>query len=94
MEVVANGILSSCYPQQNSLTEMQEIDDELTRLRKVFALTSPGLKAEQEKWEEEINTLIASTEPADYAWVDDAQANGGKNQGTWKFVGKNEGTRL
>ena len=51
----------------------------------------PGLQAEQTKWEEEILSLLPSTEPADFAWVDDAQSNGGRTEGTWKFVGKNEG---
>ena len=77
-------------PSTEHQTEMEEIDYELVRLRKVFALSSPGLKAEQEKWEEEVRSLLASTEPADFAWVDDAQSNGGKNQGSWKFLGKNE----
>ena len=77
-------------PSAEQQVEMQEIDEELAKLRKVFALSSPGLQAEQTKWEAEIKTLLASTEPADFAWVDDAQANGGRNQGTWKFVGKTE----
>ena len=77
-------------PSQEQQDELEQIDDELVRLHKVFRLSSPGLKAEQTKWEEEIRSLIASTEPADFAWVDDAQSNGGKTDGTWKFVGKTE----
>ena len=77
-------------PTSEQQTELQEIDVELSRLRKVFELSSPGLQAEQAKWEEEIRSLLNSKEAADFAWVDDAQSNGGKNEGTWKFVGKNE----
>lgn len=77
-------------PTTEQQSELQEIDDELARLRKVFELSSPGLKAEQTKWEEEILTLLASTDPADFAWVDDAQSNGGRTEGKWKFVGKTE----
>ena len=77
-------------PSQEQQEELNEIEDELVRLRKVFKLTSPGLKTEQTKWEEEIRSLLTSTEPADFAWVDDAQSNGGKTDGTWKFVNKTE----
>ena len=77
-------------PTSEQQDELHDIDDELVRLRKVFELSSPGLEAEQTKWEEEIRSLLISTEAADFAWVDDAQSNGGRNEGTWKFVGKTE----
>ncbi len=70
--------------------ELNQIDEELVRLHKVFELSSPGLEAEQNKWEDEIQELLSSNESADFAWVDDAQSNGGRNEGTWKFVGKTE----
>ena len=69
---------------------LREIDDELAKLEQIFKASSPGLEAEQTKWEHEVRSLLESTEPTDFAWVDDAQANGGRNQGTWTFVGKNE----
>lgn len=69
---------------------LQEIDDELAKLRKVFNASSPALEAEQARWEAEILSLLSSTEPADFAWVDDAQQNGGRTDGVWEFVDKNE----
>ena len=69
---------------------LQEIDDELAKLDQVFKASSPGLEAEQAEWENEILSLLESTDATDFAWVDDAQSNGGRNQGTWTFVGKNE----
>ena len=75
-------------PAQESA--LQDIDDELTKLERVFKASSPGLEAEQAEWENEVLSLLDSTELTDFAWVDDAQANGGRNQGTWEFVGKNE----
>ena len=69
---------------------LQEIDDELAKLRKVFNASSPALEAEQARWEAEILSLLSSTEPADFAWVDDAQQNGGRTDGVWEFVNKNE----
>ena len=69
---------------------LHEIDDELTKLEQIFKASSPGLETEQTEWENEIRSLLESTDPIDFAWVDDAQANGGRNQGTWTFVGKNE----
>ena len=75
-------------PAQEST--LQDIDDELTKLQQVFKASSPGLEAEQTAWENEILSLLDSTEPADFAWVDDVQANGGRTEGTWEFVGKNE----
>lgn len=77
-------------PSQEQQDELNKIDDELIRLRKIFMLSSPGLQAEQTKWEEEVRSLLTSTEPADFAWVDDAQSNGGKTEGTWKFATKTE----
>ena len=77
-------------PSQEQQDELNKIDDELVRLRKIFMLSSPGLQAEQTKWEEEVRSLLTSTEPADFAWVDDAQSNGGKTEGTWKFATKTE----
>ena len=73
-------------PMQESA--LRDIDDELTKLQKVFKASSPGLEAKQAEWENEIRSLLASMEPTDFAWVDDAQANGGSTEGTWEFVGK------
>ncbi|MDE0314373.1 MAG: PSD1 and planctomycete cytochrome C domain-containing protein [Candidatus Poribacteria bacterium] len=78
-------------PSSEQQAKLEEIDDELVRLRKVFELSSPGLQAEQTEWEEETRSFLTSTEDADFAWVDDAQSNGGRTEGAWKFVGKNEG---
>ncbi len=75
-------------PVQESM--LQDIDDELAKLQQVFTASSPGLETEQAEWEDEVLSLLGSTEPADFAWVDDVQANGGRTEGTWEFVGKNE----
>ena len=77
-------------PTPAQQTALQEIDDELAKLRKVFNASSPALEAEQARWEAEILSLLSSTEPADFAWVDDAQQNGGRTDGVWEFVNKNE----
>ena len=77
-------------PTPAQQTALQEIDDELAKLRKVFNASSPALEAEQARWEAEILSLLSSTEPADFAWVDDAQQNGGRTDGVWEFVDKNE----
>ena len=69
---------------------LQDIDDELTKLERVFKASSPGLEAEQAEWENEVRSLLESTEPTDFVWVDDAQANGGRTEGTWEFVDKDE----
>ena len=37
---------------------LREIDDELAKLRKVFKASSPGLEAEQARWEAEIRSLL------------------------------------
>ncbi len=75
-------------PEQQS--ELDKIDDDLIRLRKVFDLSSPGLQSEQKKWEDELKPLLSSTDPADFAWVDDVQSNGGRTDGKWNFVEKTE----
>ncbi len=77
-------------PTLEQHTALQEIDNELTKLRRVFEASSPALAAEQARWEAEILSLIRSTERADFAWVDDAQANGGRTEGEWQFVSQNE----
>ena len=77
-------------PTPAQQTALQEIDDELAKLRKVFEASSPALEAEQARWEAEILSLLPSTEPADFAWVNDAQDNGGRTDGVWEFVGKQE----
>ena len=77
-------------PTPAQQTALQEIDDELAKLRKVFNASSPALEAEQARWEAEILSLLSSTEPADFAWVDDAQQNGGRTDGVWEFVNQNE----
>lgn len=77
-------------PTPAQQTALQEIDDELAKLRKVFEASSPALEAEQARWEAEILSLLPSTEPADFAWVNDAQDNGGRTDGVWEFVGKHE----
>lgn len=75
-------------PAQKSV--LQDIDDELAKLQQVFKASSPGLEAEQREWENEVLSLLDATETTDFAWIDDAQANGGRTEGTWEFVGKNE----
>ena len=75
-------------PAQESA--LQGIDNELAQLERVFKASSPGLEAEQAAWENEVLSLLDATEPTDFAWIDDAQANGGRTEGTWEFVGKNE----
>ena len=77
-------------PTPTQESTLQDIDDELAKLQHIFKASSPALEAEQSEWENEILALLTSTEPTDFAWVDDAQANGGRNQGTWTFVGKDE----
>ena len=77
-------------PTSSQESALQEIDDELAKLDRVFKASSPGLEAEQRKWENEIRSQLVSTEPTDFAWVDDVQSNGGRTEGTWKFVGRNE----
>ena len=62
----------------------------MTKLQHVFKASSPDLEAEQAEWEKEVLSRLDSAEPTDFAWVDDAQANGGRTEGTWEFVGKNE----
>ena len=75
-------------PAQESA--LQGIDNELAQLERVFKASSPGLETEQAEWENEVLSLLDATEPTDFAWIDDAQANGGRTEGTWEFVGKNE----
>ena len=75
-------------PAQESA--LQDIENELAQLERVLKASSPGLEAEQTAWENEVLSLLKSTEPTDFAWIDDAQANGGRTEGTWEFVGKNE----
>ncbi len=77
-------------PTSTQKSVLQDIDDELAKLQQVFKTSSPALEAEQTEWENEVLSLLEATEPSDFAWVDDAQANGGRTEGTWEFVGKNE----
>ena len=77
-------------PTSSQESALQEIDGELAQLDRVFKASSPGLEAEQRAWETDIRSQLVSTEPTDFAWVDDAQSNGGRTEGTWKFVGRNE----
>ena len=77
-------------PTPTQASARQDIDDELAKLQQVFKASSPGLEAEQTEWEKEVLSLLDATETTDFAWVDDAQANGGRTEGTWEFVGKNE----
>jgi hypothetical protein len=77
-------------PTSTQESVLQDIDDELAKLQQVFKTSSPALEAEQTEWENEVLSLLDATEPADFAWVDDAQENGGRTEGTWEFVGKNE----
>ena len=77
-------------PTPAQASGLQEIDNELAKLDRVFKASSPGLQAEQTEWENEIRSQLVSTEPTDFAWVDDVQSNGGRTEGTWKFVGRNE----
>ncbi len=61
------------------------------RLKGELDREDPALAQEQAAWE-----LGAASEAGDgvrnsVAWVDDAQSNGGKTEGTWTFVGETDG---
>ncbi len=75
-------------PAQESA--LQDINEELTRLQQLFKASSPGLEAERTEWENEVLSLLDATDPADFAWIDDRQVNGGRTEGTWTFVARNE----
>ena len=77
-------------PTSAQKSGLQDIEEELAQLERVFKASSPGLAAEQMEWENAVLSLLSATEPSDFAWVDDAQANGGRTEGTWEFVGKDE----
>lgn len=77
-------------PTPAQAAALRDIDAAFAQLEQVFKAASPGLQAEQTAWENEILERLPSTDPADFSWVDDAQANGGRTEGTWEFVGKNE----
>ena len=77
-------------PTATQESALRDIDDELAKLERVFKASSPGLEAEQAEWENEVRSLLESTELTDFVWIDDAQANGGRTEGTWEFVGKDK----
>ncbi|MYC76111.1 DUF1553 domain-containing protein [Candidatus Poribacteria bacterium] len=77
-------------PTSAQKSGLQDIEEELAQLERVFKASSPGLAAEQMEWENEVLSLLDSIESTDFAWIDDAQVNGGRTEGTWEFVGKDE----
>jgi len=78
-------------PTDEQKAALRKIEDALTDLQKEFDAPRPELDAEQVKWETETISLLSSSEPADFAWVDDEQNNSGRTDGEWKYIGKDEG---
>ena len=55
-------------PTPAQVSDLQKINDEVAKLEQVFKASSPGLEAEQMAWENEIRSLLGSTDPTDFAW--------------------------
>ena len=69
---------------------LQDIDDELTKLQHIFKASSPDLEAEQAAWEKE-GAFTPRLGGSHRLRLDRrCQTNGGRTEGTWEFVGKNE----
>jgi cytochrome c553 len=78
-------------PTEEQKRALGEIEDKLGELQKEYEAPRPELEAEQARWEAETLQLLTSVEPADFAWIDDRQENGGGTEGEWNYVSKEQG---
>ena len=78
-------------PAKEQESALRKIENTLFQLQKELNAPNPQIQEGQLKWEKETLSMLDSSDPVDFAWIDDAQNNGGKIEGEWKFINKNEG---
>ena len=78
-------------PTEEQGSALKKIEDGLFRLQKELDAPNSQIQVEQLKWEKETLPMLDSSDPVDFAWIDDEQNNGGKTEGEWKFINKDEG---
>ena len=78
-------------PTKEQESALRKIENTLFQLQKELNAPNPQIQEGQLKWEKETLSMLDSSDPVDFAWIDDAQNNGGKIEGEWKFINKNEG---
>lgn len=77
---------SVAVPTAEQELAIREAEFRLEELALQLKTTTPEIAAMQKLWEEELRHQVAA-EPQEFAWIDDQQANGGKTEGGWDFVG-------
>ena len=71
-------------PSPREEADLARIDEGIANLRSQAATASPELALAQDAWEERVNS--GGDGPFEFDWIDDAQTNGGRTEGTWRFA--------
>jgi len=71
--------------------ELAELAAAIEGLKVELDRDDPELALEQAAWESDARSEAEDGVRGSVAWVDDAQSNGGKTEGTWTFVGEADG---
>ena len=78
-------------PTEEQESALKKIENASFQLQKELNAPNPQIQEEQLKWEKETLSMLDSSNPVDFVWIDDEQNNGGKTEGEWKFINKDEG---
>jgi len=73
-------------PSAEQAAEKERLGAEVARLEREASTPTAETRAGQERWIGATRERLAAREPRDVAWVDDAQENGGRTVGAWRFV--------
>ncbi|NQU49118.1 MAG: DUF1553 domain-containing protein, partial [Planctomycetes bacterium] len=80
---------SLAVPTDDETAAIQSIEQQQALLQAKLATTTPSIAALQNSWEADLRARLPA-EPLEFAWIDDAQNNGGSTEGTWDFVGTDQ----
>ena len=76
-------------PEQSE--QIASIDRQIDQVQASMQPLRQQLLSRQAKWEESTRASLDNPQKIETVWIDDAQATGGKSEGTWDFVTAKQG---
>ena len=80
---------SLAVPTDDETAAIQSVEQQQVKLQNKLTTTTPNIAVLQNEWEAELRAKLPA-KPLEFAWIDDAQNNGGSIEGNWDFVGADQ----
>ena len=78
-------------PTAEEQKQLAELDQQIKELQNKFEPLRQQVLADQNNWEDSTREQIEKGQNIVSVWIDDVQATGGKSDGEWQFITKDQG---